>query len=105
MVLPIANRGAFARRIGFAVPFTDIKTRGVVRCDQPPVLNLNARNCRKVDMLRPIRDKVLARTVTLLEQVASAAGTRSTGPPLGCASRAAVENQASVAPGAADACA
>ena len=40
MILPISNGGAFARRLGFAVPVTGIKTTGVVRCDQPRVIDL-----------------------------------------------------------------
>ncbi|MGA7824024.1 MAG: type II toxin-antitoxin system PemK/MazF family toxin, partial [Steroidobacteraceae bacterium] len=35
VILPITGGGAFARRIGFAVPISGIKTTGVVRCDQP----------------------------------------------------------------------
>jgi len=35
VVLPITTGGAFAQRIGFAVPISGIKTTGVVRCDQP----------------------------------------------------------------------
>lgn len=68
VVLPITSGGAFARRIGFAVPIAGIKTSGVVRCDQPRVLDLNARNGRRVDTLpQPILDDVLAKTVTLFE--------------------------------------
>ncbi|MGH7879930.1 MAG: type II toxin-antitoxin system PemK/MazF family toxin, partial [Candidatus Binataceae bacterium] len=51
VILPITTGGEFARRIGFAVPITGIKTTGVVRCDQPRVLDLIARNGRKVDTL------------------------------------------------------
>ncbi|MBI5331373.1 MAG: type II toxin-antitoxin system PemK/MazF family toxin [Betaproteobacteria bacterium] len=68
VVLPITNGGEFARRIGFAVPITGIKTTGVVRCDQPRVLDLTARHGRKVDTLpAPILDEVLARVATLFE--------------------------------------
>jgi len=68
VALPITSGGAFARRIGFAVPITGIKTTGVVRCDQPRVVDLNARNGRKVDTLpQPILDEVLAKTITLFE--------------------------------------
>lgn len=68
VVLPITSGGAFARRIGFAVPIAGIKTSGVVRCDQPRVLDLNARNGRRVDTLpQPILDDVLAKIVTLFE--------------------------------------
>ncbi len=62
------NGGEFARRIGFAVPVTGIKTSGVVRCDQPRVLDLAARHARKVDTLpAPIMDEVLAKVITLFE--------------------------------------
>ena len=66
VVLPITNGGEFARRIGFAVPISGIKTTGVVRCDQPRVVDLEARQARKVDTLpATIMDEVLARVVTL----------------------------------------
>jgi mRNA interferase ChpB len=68
VVLPITTGAAFARRIGFAVPITGIKTTGVVRCDQPRVLDLEARHGRKVDTLPPaLMDDVLARVATLFE--------------------------------------
>ena len=62
VILPITNGGEFARRIGFAVPITGIKTMGVVRCDQPRVLDLHQRNGRKIDVLPPeILEEVLAK--------------------------------------------
>ncbi len=68
IVCPITSGGEFARRIGFAVPITGIKTNGVVRCDQPRVLNLGARNARKVDTLpTSILEEVLARLAPLFE--------------------------------------
>lgn len=68
VVLPITNGGDFARRIGFAVPILGIGTTGVVRCDQPRVLDLHARHGRKVDALPPaILDEVLARVATIFE--------------------------------------
>lgn len=68
VILPITNGGAFARRIGFAVPITGIKTTGVVRCDQPRVIDLLARNGRKVDALpAAILDEVLARLAPIFE--------------------------------------
>lgn len=68
IVLPITNGGGFARRAGFAVPITGIATTGVVRCDQPRAIDLNARNGRKVDALpAAILDDVLARVATLFE--------------------------------------
>ncbi len=68
VVLPITNGGEFARRLGFAVPIAGIKTTGVIRCDQPRVIDLAARHARKVDTLpEPIMDEVLARIATLFE--------------------------------------
>ena len=67
VIHPITG-GEFARRLGFAVPLTGIKTTGVVRCDQPRVLDLAARNARKVETLpAPIMDEVLARVATIFE--------------------------------------
>ena len=66
VIVPITNGGDFARRIKFAVPISGIKTTGVVRCDQPRVLDLSARTARKVDTLpAPILDEVLAKAATL----------------------------------------
>ena len=66
VVLPITNGGDFARRIGFAVEIAGIKTTGLIRCDQPRVLDLGARNARKVDTLPvPLMDEVLARLSTI----------------------------------------
>lgn len=68
VVLPITSGGEFARRIGFAVPISGIKTTGIVRCDQPRVLDLNARSGRKVDTLPPaILDEVMAKVITIFE--------------------------------------
>ena len=68
VVLPITNGGDFARRIGFAVPLSGIKTTGVVRCDQPRVLDLEARGGRKVEELpQALLDEVLARVAPIFE--------------------------------------
>jgi mRNA interferase ChpB len=68
VVLPITNGGDFARRIGFAVEITGIKTTGLVRCDQPRVLDIAERGGRKVDTLpEALLDEVLAKVVTLFE--------------------------------------
>ncbi len=68
VVLPITNGGAFARRIGFAVEISGIKTTGLVHCDQPRVLDIAERGGRKVDTLPPaLLDEVLARLATLFE--------------------------------------
>jgi len=68
VVLPITHGGAFARRMGFAVILSGTKTTGVVRCDQPRVLDLAVRNGRKIESLPDdLLDEVLARVVTLFE--------------------------------------
>lgn len=68
VICPITSGGDFARRIGFAVPVTGIKTTGVVRCDQPRVLDLGARNARQVDTLpASIMEEVLAKLVLIFE--------------------------------------
>lgn len=68
VILPITNGGEFARRLGFTVPVSGIKTTGVVRCDQPRVIDLVERHARKVDTLpAPLMDEVLARVATLFE--------------------------------------
>lgn len=68
VILPITTGGEFARRLGFAVPLTGTRTTGVVRCDQPRVLDLAARNARKVETLpAPLMEEVLARVVTIFE--------------------------------------
>jgi mRNA-degrading endonuclease toxin of MazEF toxin-antitoxin module len=68
VVLPITNGGEFAQRIGFAVPITGIKTTGVVRCDQPRVLDIKARQGKRVDRLpSEILDEVMARLLPIFE--------------------------------------
>ena len=66
VILPITNGGDFARRLGFAVTLTEGKTTGIVRCDQPRVIDLAARNARKVDSLpASVMNEVLAKVSTL----------------------------------------
>lgn len=66
VILPIIHGGEFARRLGFAVAVAGIQTTGVVRCDQPRVIDLAARNARKVDTLpKATLDEVLAKVATL----------------------------------------
>ncbi len=68
VILPITTGGDFVRRIGFAVPISGIKTTGVVRCDQPRVLDITARNGRKVDALpKVLLDEVMAKVVVIFE--------------------------------------
>lgn len=68
VVLPITSGGGFVRRIGFAVEISGIRTTGVIRCDQPRVLDVIARQGRKVDELPgDILEEVLGKLVTLFE--------------------------------------
>ena len=68
VVVPITNGGDFARRLGFVVEITGIKTTGFIRCDQPRALDLSARAARKVDTLpAEIMEDVLAKMATLFE--------------------------------------
>lgn len=70
VILPITNGGDFARRLGFAVSLTGsgTETTGIIRCDQPRVLDINARNGRLVETLPDeIMDEVLAKVVTIFE--------------------------------------
>ena len=68
VVLPITSGGEFARRIGFAVPLIGIRTNGIVRCDQPRVLDIGARHGRKVDALSTeLLEEVLAKTIPLFQ--------------------------------------
>lgn len=68
IVLPITSGGAFARRLGFTVPISGIRTTGVIRCDQPRALDLRARGGRKIDTLpQEILDDLLARLTTIFQ--------------------------------------
>ena len=68
VVLPITKGGAFAQRTGFLVSISGIATTGVVRCDQPRVLDLDARQGRKVDSLpAAILQEVMARVSVIFE--------------------------------------
>ena len=66
VVVPITTGGDFVRRLGFAVALSGTATVGVVRCDQPKVLDLAERHGRRVEAVPPeILDEVLARIATL----------------------------------------
>jgi mRNA interferase ChpB len=68
VICPVTNGGEFARRIGFAVPLSGTKITGVVRCDQPCVLDLSARHARKVDTVsESVMDEVLAKLMPIFE--------------------------------------
>ena len=70
VVLPITTGGGFARRRGFAVSLdaAGSATTGVIRCDQPRVLDLAARNGKRLETVpEPLMDEVLARLAAILE--------------------------------------
>jgi mRNA-degrading endonuclease toxin of MazEF toxin-antitoxin module len=70
VVLPITSGGSFARTAGFAVPLAGAGTRttGVIRCDQPRVLDLAARGGRKLERVADtVMDEVLARVSPIFE--------------------------------------
>ena len=69
-VLPITTGGDFARTKGFAVSLSGAgtETTGVIRCDQPRVLDLAARHARKLESVpTPIMDEVLAKLIPIFE--------------------------------------
>ena len=70
VVVPITSGGSFARTAGFAVPLAGAgtKTTGVVRCDQPRVLDFAARGARKLETVPgEIVDEVLAKLIPIFE--------------------------------------
>lgn len=70
IVVPITSGGDFARRSGFAVSLmgAGLATTGIVRCDQPRALDLNARGGRRIESVpSDILADILARLATLFE--------------------------------------
>jgi mRNA interferase ChpB len=70
IVLPITTGGSFARTAGFAVSLmgAGTQTTGVVRCDQPRVLDLAARGGKKIERAPDmIVNEVLAKVSPLLD--------------------------------------
>lgn len=70
LVCPITQGGNFARHAGFAVSLSGAgtETQGVVLCNQPRVLDLQARKARFAEKVPDfIMDEVLAKLSTLIE--------------------------------------
>ena len=70
VAVPITSGGSFARTAGFAVPLAGAgtKTTGIVRCDQPRVLDLAARGGKNLEGLPDaIMDEVLAKLAPIFE--------------------------------------
>lgn len=69
VVLPITSGGNFARTAGFAVSLSGCGTRttGVVRCDQPRALDLQARSGRCLEQVSAtVMEEVLAKLATII---------------------------------------
>jgi mRNA interferase ChpB len=69
LVVPITSGGNFARMAGFAVSLTGtgMETTGVIRCDQPRAVDMQARFGRRIELAPAyIVDDVLARLATLI---------------------------------------
>lgn len=69
VVLPITNGGDFARTAGFTVSLlgAGTDTTGVIRCDQPRALSIQAGHGRRLESVpASIMDDVLAKLATIL---------------------------------------
>ncbi len=70
LVCPITQGGNFARHAGFAVSLngTGTITQGVVLCNQPRVIDLQARQARFIEKLPDfITEEVLAKLAPLID--------------------------------------
>jgi mRNA interferase ChpB len=68
VIVPITSGGNFARVIGFTVPLAGIRTTGLIRCDQPRVLDLTARGGKRLERVpAAIMDEVLAIMTPIFE--------------------------------------
>lgn len=69
VVVPVTNGGNFARAAGFAVSLdgAGTKTTGVIRCDQPRTIDMEARNGMRLERIPDvIVNEVLARLEAIL---------------------------------------
>jgi len=70
VVLPVTSGGSFARIAGFAVSLAGAgtQTTGVIRCDQPRAVDLDARGGKKLEFVPDaIMNEVLARLAPIFE--------------------------------------
>ena len=68
LVAPITQGGDFARFAGFAVSLTGTKTQGVALVNKIRMLDLTARNARKVERApREVVEDAIGRLMTLFE--------------------------------------
>ena len=64
VVVPVTSGGNFARAAGFAVSLdgAGTKTTGIIRCDQPRTIDMEARNGKRLEQIpAAIMNEVLAR--------------------------------------------
>ena len=69
VVVPVTHGGNFARTAGFTVSLdgTGTKTTGVIRCDQPRVLDMDARDGKRLERIPDaVVNDVLARLGAIL---------------------------------------
>lgn len=69
VVVPVTSGGNFARTAGFAVSLDGggTKTTGVIRCDQPRTIDMEARNGKRLERIPDsITNEVLARLEAIL---------------------------------------
>lgn len=70
VIVPITSGGNFARMAGFAVSLSNAGTRtaGIIRCDQPRILDLAARGGKKVESIpASFMNEVLAKLMPIFE--------------------------------------
>ena len=64
VVVPVTSGGNFARTAGFAVSLdgAGTKTTGIIRCDQPRTIDMEARNGKRLEQIpAAIMNEVLAK--------------------------------------------
>lgn len=69
IVVPVTSGGNFARAAGFTVSLDDAgtKTTGVIQCDQPRTLDMEARNGIRIERIpENVINEVLARLEAIL---------------------------------------
>jgi mRNA interferase ChpB len=70
IIVPITSGGNFARAAGMSVSLMGLgtTTTGIVRCDQPRVVDLIARKGRRIESLPDVvMDEILAKVSSLFE--------------------------------------
>ena len=68
VIVPITSGGNFARIRGFTVTLSGTRTAGLIRCDQPRVIDLVARGAKRLESVpAAIMDEVLAKVTPIFE--------------------------------------